>query len=170
MISLAIALQLALSPELDDFEAAVAALRDGVQAAAPIRRARQARAARVLDATGSTPVAGHDDPARTWRRGTGNSYRQRVLGPAYFSVAIGPAGALKLGQSFYGGQRARVVAFAADKSSALILSVRQDGAGAPCAASGGTWRCDWIPLYTGRVEIELINRGRKATNFVIVMQ
>ena len=163
----AVAFATAVGAQLDDrFDRAFAALRAGVAAKAPVQAEG---AARLLAALGAHAV-GTADPVAGWRgREVPVSYRERLLGPGYLSVALDGGQAFRLEQAFLAGQRARVAAFATAPGP-FDLTVQDDDGVRRCAAAGGSARCDWVPAYTSRVAIALENRDRKRATFFVMLK
>jgi len=149
----------------DDFTRTVAALRAVVSP----HDAASATAARTLQALGAHPLDGSAEAATARDAAQQPSYRERVLGPAYIDVTLQPGGTHVLEQSFLAGRRARVAAFAA-KPTRFRLGVEDGQQMRACSVRKGTANCDWVPTFTGRVRVNLLNAGNGPARFVIVMQ
>lgn len=128
-------------------------------------------AALLLDRIG--PEALTDDDAQTlsrWRASLPPGIpplRGRALGPGYRSAVLMPGAATELSQTFLGGRRAQIVVRVA-QGSALKLMVRDQSERTVCEAESDPVNCRWLPLYTQRHRIEIVNTGRKMARFYIV--
>jgi hypothetical protein len=119
------------------------------------------------------PEAQTDDDAQTlsrWRASLppGNPpLRGRALGPGYRSAVLMPGAATELSQTFLGGRNAQIVVRVAE-GSALKLMVRDQSERKVCEAESDPVNCRWLPLYTQRHRIEIVNTGRRTARFYIV--
>jgi hypothetical protein len=93
--------------------------------------------------------------------------RGRALGPAYRSAVLMPGAATQLNQTFLGGRSARIVVKIA-QGSALKLMVRDQAEREVCRADRDPVNCRWMPLYTQRHSIEIVNTGGATARFYIV--
>ncbi|SFG24520.1 hypothetical protein SAMN05518801_1123 [Novosphingobium sp. CF614] len=153
----------------DDFARTVAALRAGMSGEATGQAEQTAAAASALAALGAHPVEGAADLAAQWRGEASPAYRERVLGPAYLNITLQPGGRYALEQSFLAGRRARVAAFPTIPIR-FRLQVNDGDQERSCSVREGTANCDWVPVFTGRVRVKLMNAGKRPAKFVIVMQ
>lgn len=153
---------LASSP--DAFDRVTAAL------AASYTQAGRSHAGHVLTATGARPLDDGPDLALTWAHGRNRSpvYRERALGPAYKRVTIGSGAVVRFGQTFLAGRQARV-AIVPDMAGRFELGVTDDDGAVQCAARRAG-RCDWVPLWTTRFQIELKNPGPNAASCYIIVE
>lgn len=130
-----------------------------------------ARAARRLERMAPAPQTEADDAAmRRWLAGLppdSAPLRGRALGPAYRSVALEPGAATRLAQTFLGGRSARIVVKVM-QGEAPHLMVRDQSAREVCRADRDPVTCRWMPLYTQRHQIEIVNDGREMSRFYIV--
>lgn len=149
----------------DDFTRTVAALR----AVLSTQDAANGAAARTLLALGAHPLEGAANAAGGANATQQPAYRERVLGPAYIDVTLQPGGKHVLEQSFLAGRRARVAAFATNPTR-FRLGVEDGRQARSCGVRKGTANCDWVPTFTGRVRVNLMNAGKSPARFVIVMQ
>jgi hypothetical protein len=129
------------------------------------------KAALLIDRLGPEPQT--DDDAQTlsrWRTslppGT-PPLRGRALGPGYRSAVLMPGAATELSQTFLGGRNAQIVVRVAE-GSALKLMVRDQSERKVCEAESDPVNCRWLPLYTQRHRIEIVNTGRRMARFYIV--
>lgn len=163
------------------FDRVVAALQAG-QAAEAIGGHRQAatlRAAAVtLVVAGATPAAGSEDLAEHWQSVAARSdsngapvaaYRNRALGPAYRTVNLPGGGKAVFDQVFLAGQRARVSVVPVNKSG-FQLTVDDDDNRAVCTNAAVGNRCEWIPSWTTRFRVNLVNPGVGAGVYYLVVQ
>lgn len=129
------------------------------------------RAASLLERLGATPQTDTDAAAMTrWLAslpGDAAPLRGRALGPAYRSGMLEPGGATQLHQTFLGGRSARIV-LRVSKGPALRLVVSDQSNRQVCAVNDDPVTCRWMPLYTQRHRIEIVNTGRDQTEFFIV--
>lgn len=153
----------------DDFSRTVAALRAGVRGELRHAPQQMAHAASVLSALGARPLDGAADPAAEWGGAKQVAYRERVLGPAYLNVTVEPGKRYALEQSFLAGRRARIAAFPTSPVRFQLL-VNDGERDRSCDVRQGTANCDWVPVFTGRVRVNLLNSGKRPAKFVIVMQ
>lgn len=168
MAAVALVFLMGAGPQ-DDFARTVTALRAGVRG--EMRRAPEqtAKAAAVLSALGAHPLDGAADPAAGWGGNAQVAYRERVLGPAYLNVTVEPGQRYALEQSFLAGRRARIAAFPTSPARFQLL-VNDGERDRSCDVRQGTANCDWVPVFTGRVRVNLLNSGKRPAKFVIVMQ
>lgn len=153
----------------DDFSRTVTALRAGVRGEIRRNPEQTAKAASSLSALGAHPWDGTADLAAGWKEATQGAYRERVLGPAYLHVMIEPGEHYALEQSFLAGRRARIAAFPTSPTRFQLL-VNDGERDHSCDVHRGTANCDWVPVFTGRVRVNLLNSGKRPAKFVIVMQ
>lgn len=93
--------------------------------------------------------------------------RGRALGPGYRSAVLMPGAATQLSQTFLGGRSAQIVVRIA-QGSALKLMVRDQAMREVCRANRNPAQCQWVPLYTQRHSIEVVNTGREVSRIYIV--
>lgn len=130
-----------------------------------------AQAAQRLERLAPAPQT--DDDAERLRRWLTNlpadasPMRGRALGPAYRSVALPPGAATQLNQTFLGGRSAQIVVKVI-AGTAPDLKVRDQSAREVCRAGKDPVTCRWMPLYTQRHNIEIVNEGRAMSKFYIV--
>jgi len=136
-------------------------------------RKRLAAVLRALDGLGARPAEGLDDRLAGWRRTAGSlrepPMRGRVLGPAYRNGQLSPGASVRLAQLFDGGRAARVAVAAPGKGALDFIVLDADNKPVCPPASVGTQLCQWTPLYSGRYEIVLVNRGLKPAGYYLVI-
>jgi hypothetical protein len=93
--------------------------------------------------------------------------RGRALGPGYRSAVLMPGATTQLNQTFLGGRSARIVVKIAE-GSALKLMVRDQSELEVCRAERTPVNCRWVPLYTQRHNIKIVNTGGAMARFYIV--
>jgi len=155
---LAAGIAAAAAAPADDFDRVAAALEAGTSAETAGQPSRLHGAALALAATGAVPVDGQEDLARRWQGASGPpTYRERALGPAYRAITIRAGATATFQQTFLAGQRARV-AVVGLKRSTFVLSVTDDGNIGVCARTSRA-TCEWIPLWTTRFKLNVVNSG-----------
>jgi hypothetical protein len=156
----------------DAFSRAVAGLRSGSAAEAAHDRVRLGSAVRQLEASGAHPMDGGDDPVKSWRAqagvANGPAYRDRALGPAYRHIALARAATIHFEQVFLAGQRARIAVVPMRRAAARLRVQDEDGHQVCTAASTGG--CDWVPVWTTRFRVDVVNTGPQAAEYIVVIQ
>jgi len=161
-------------PDADDPLGAAAALlvaAEETDAAhrAPLIARLDALAVAVLPDTG-------DDPLGQWRRenGAGSGaaggpvYRGRTLGPGYRRARLAAGQRLVIDQIFNAGERAEMAA-QTRAGQAVELAVANGQARKVCEARASPdARCRWVPIFTERFQITLINRGTGPASIYLV--
>ena len=150
------------------FDRAVAALTSGAaELGRPGTRLREAGT--TLLVLGAKPIAGEDLGVR-WSKGAKlpPPYRNRALGPGYRSVSLARGDAAHFEQVFLAGQRAQV-ALVPFNQSEFRLDVSDDRGSRQCAVPTAM-RCSWIPLWTTRYRIDVVNIGKRPGTSYLVMQ
>ena len=162
----------------DPVDAVALALARGVAGEQAGDSEAMLKAAAALEDFGARPAADNPDFAKRWqteahrrgesRRGSG-PYRGRALGPAYRSGVLRAGQSLVTEQIFLAGQTARVALVPQPSRSLALRIVTTDDiivcdrdAAAPRAA------CDWLPTFTTRVRIHVVNRGSEPARFFLV--
>jgi hypothetical protein len=132
-------------------------------------------AARALELLGARPVEEGEDLATRWRGIArtlgveGQVYRGRALGPAYRRGTLGPRAALVTEQVFLAGQKA-VVAVAPQPGRTLEMQISESERSRICARSiaGPRGSCSWLPVFTRRVTIRVVNPGDQPVGYYLV--
>ena len=94
--------------------------------------------------------------------------RGRALGPAYRSAALDPGATTQLNQTFLGGRSAQIV-LRVSRGPTPRLVVRDQSDRQVCkVAADDPLKCRWVPIYTQRHSIEIVNTGPKMSEFYIV--
>lgn len=151
------------------------ALADAADAEARGDTKTLARAVQVIDGSGSRPLeASPSDPVPAWRdaaRGEASPpYRGRPLGPGYRSGKLGVGGRESFSQLFLSGTGA-TIALSAPTGDKLALRVLDPQARPICTdESGRGGLCKWVPLFTQRYTIEVMNRGAGDARYFLVVQ
>lgn len=114
-----------------------------------------------------------DDPLSGWRAqstAAGPVYRGRALGPAYRRARIAPGERMQIEQIFYAGERAEIAAQSSG-GQPVALEIRNPRTGKVCAAElSPKASCAWLPLFTERFSIELVNQSRDQASVYIVFR
>lgn len=151
------------------------ALADAADAEARGDTRTLAKAVQIIDGSGSRPLeASPTDPVPAWRdaaRGEASPpYRGRPLGPGYRSGKLGVGGRESFSQLFLSGTGA-TIALSAPTGDKLALRVLDPQAKPICTdESGRGGLCKWIPLFTQRYTIEVMNRGAGDARYFLVVQ
>lgn len=147
------------------------ALLMAVQAERTQDKAALAQAALRLEQLGPNPQTEQDGAAmQRWLSslpGDAKPMRGRALGPAYRSGALNPGAITQLNQTFLGGRAAQIV-LRVSRGPAPRLVVRDQSDRQVCKASDDPIKCRWVPLYTQRHSIEIVNAGPEMSEFYIV--
>lgn len=161
----------ASSDPLEDAAAALAAAEAAGSTAARAPWLRRLDALRVAAAEDTG-----DDPLSAWRAEAAPgeapvpTFRGRALGPAYRHATIAPGKRMQIEQIFYAGQRAEIAAQSQD-GQPVALAIRDKRQEPVCAASlAPSANCQWMPLFTERFSIELVNNGGKPASVYIVFR
>lgn len=130
-----------------------------------------AKAALLLDRLGPEAQTDADAEALSrWRASLPADLpplRGRALGPGYRSAMLMPGAATQLHQTFLGGRRAQIVVRVAQGSPPKLL-VRDQSEREVCRADRNPVNCRWMPLYTQRHSIEIVNAGPEMSRIYIV--
>lgn len=151
------------------------ALADAADAAGRGDTKSLAKAVQLIDGSGSHPLeASPSDPLPAWRaaaRGDATPpYRGRPLGPGYRSGKLGVGGRESFSQLFLSGSAA-TIALSAPTGDKLALRVLDPQSKPICTdESGRGGLCKWVPLFTQRYTIEVMNRGAGDARYFLVVQ
>lgn len=128
-------------------------------------------AAGQLDRLGAAPLDAADQAVLArWRAalpGDAAPMRGRTLGPAYRSGKLAPGAVSELNQTFFGGRSAAIVVRTLAGPAPQVV-VEDQAKRAVCRASDDPATCSWVPLYTQRHLIRIVNSGRGVSEFYIV--
>jgi hypothetical protein len=175
-VLLATLLGAASATTADPTEAICNALARGMAAEASGDAKGLLASAHQLDAAGARPVAGEVDMAGRWRtlaeaRGIKDEavpYRGRALGPAYRRGRLDPGAALATDQLFLAGQKA-VVSLVPEPGRKLSMQVAEpERSICEVAAQAPRAACAWLPLFTTRVKIRVVNRSLAPATYYLV--
>lgn len=153
-----------------DAERLAMALVDADQAYARGDNARLAEALRRFDALGGRPLDETDPEIGRWRQAANQAppMRGRSLGPGYRSGQLSPGRSEQLEQVFLSGKRASV-ALSAPSGARLKLEVQDRKDEAVCGREGNPNHCHWVPLFTDRYRITIVNPGQSAVRYFLVV-
>lgn len=130
-----------------------------------------ARATLQLERLGATPQTEADSAVMLrWRASLpadSQPLRGRALGPAYRSAMLDAGASTQLNQTFLGGRSAQIVLKVA-RGPAPRLVVRDQSDRQVCKADDDPVKCRWVPIYTQRHSIEIVNNGPGVSEFYIV--
>lgn len=164
----------------DPHDRVVQALTDGNRAVARRDAKMLDRSQRLLVTLGAQPREGTPDLTRHWRAEADRLARRpfpdvaplrgRVLGSGYQAATLPKGGSLTLEQIFLGGQKAKV-SVVPNSPAELALSVSEGEAAPLCArrAAQTPASCAWLPIWTTRYRIRIVNRGTKPAPVYIVV-
>lgn len=130
------------------------------------------QAATRLEQLGAKPDTAADEATmqRWFARlpADGAAMRGRALGPAYRSAALDPGATTQLNQTFLGGRSAQIV-LRVSRGPTPWLVVRDQSERQVCKViADDPLKCRWVPVYTQRHSIEIINTGPQMSEFYIV--
>ena len=133
---------------------------------------RLAEHVRAIELAGARPFDPPGEAAlQAWRSALPPEQRPmrgRVLGPAYISGRLAPGGKLRPEQVMLGGKPVSVAAGTAPRTGLRLRIARADG-NMVCEQSPAHAReCRFIPAYTQRYRIELVNSGARDARYHIV--
>lgn len=160
----------AVETNLSDTERLAVALVDADDAFARGDKARLADALRRFDSLGGKPLGASDPELERWRRAANQAppMRGRSLGPGYRSGQLSPGRSEQLEQVFLSGKRASV-ALSAPSGARLKLEVQDRRDEAVCGKEGNPNHCQWVPLFTDRYRITIVNPGQTAVRYFLVV-
>lgn len=155
----------------DKAESVAAALLAADKAERTGDGAALARAVQQLESLGASPQNETDAAARKrWLASLppdAAPMRGRALGPAYRSGVLDAGAATQLHQTFLGGRSAQIV-LRVSRGQAPQLVVRDQSGRQVCAVDDDPMKCRWVPLYTQRHRIEIVNTGSEQSEFFLV--
>jgi hypothetical protein len=130
------------------------------------------QAAIRLEQLGAKPETAADEAAmqRWFARlpADAAAMRGRALGPAYRSAVLDPGATTQLNQTFLGGRSAQIV-LRVSRGPTPRLVVRDQSERQVCkVVADDPLKCRWVPVYTQRHSIEIVNTGPKMSEFYIV--
>ncbi len=163
----------AATPETS-FGRVAAALAAGSVAEAVGDRGALRDAASLLVSAGAVPADGEEDLSRRWGSAQSTSprpvptYRDRALGPAYRALSLPAGSAAIFQQTFLAGQRARIAVIGVRRSD-FLLSVTDDGDVKICETTSRA-ACDWVPPWTTRFKLRVVNSGKVPGTYYLLIQ
>ncbi len=150
-----------------------AALDEAAQADASGNKAALSHAVAVLDRTGAHALDGGIDPLPAWRARAGNApppMRGSPLGPGYRSGRISVGGRDSFAQLFLSGTGASI-ALSSPSGDRVSLRVLDPQAHPICDDGNKKDRmCRWVPLFTQRYTIEVLNTGASDARYFLVVE
>jgi hypothetical protein len=113
-----------------------------------------------------------EDRLAEWRAQTPPAaapvFRGRTLGPGYRRAQLAAGERLVLDQVFYAGERAELAAQARG-GQPVVLAITNPQSQNVCEAQLTPHaRCRWLPIYTERFQITLVNRGETPASVYLV--
>jgi hypothetical protein len=177
MRAMILPLMLLVLPQEEPIDAVSLALAQGIAAEAANDSHALLAAAQRLEALGARASGGAPSVPTQWRalagqrgvRSTAIPYRGRALGPAYRAGVLEPGAAMTTEQVFLAGQKA-VVALVPHAARTLDLKVSAGDRTNLCARPAEPPRvtCSWLPIFTTRVQIQVVNRSTAPARFYLV--
>jgi hypothetical protein len=126
----------------------------------------------TIAALGAHPL---DDAAQStlalWQRKApdqGPPLRGRTLGPGYRHGTLDAGADLRIEQTFLSGQKA-TIALSSPDAAQLRLQVIDGASQAICQHTASRPSCEWVPMFTQRHMIHVINPGRRKARFYLVV-
>ena len=170
---------LRFAPSADSQTEISAAIIAGLKAEAHHDAAQMLNAAARLSAWGAHPQGDQPDLAQRWQaraiqlgaRPSTAALRGRALGPGYRHLTLGASQTFSTEQTFLAGQRATIHVAASRDAKLRVMATSSDGAEA-CSqtkiADHGSADCAWIPIWTDRTKITIINTGLQPQTAVLL--
>ena len=168
---------LAAAPQQDRVGVVAAALERGAAGEQSQDGEAMLQAAVALQALGARPATGEVDLVTHWlaearRRGAkvqaSAPYRGRALGPAYRRGVLGAGETLVTEQVFLAGQTAQVALVPEAARSLAIRIIAPDHKNLCERVAAPRAACDWLPMFTSRVRIDIVNRGNQSARYFLV--
>ena len=155
-------------------ERVAAALAEAAAADASGDAATLAHAVGVLERRGAHALeVSADDPVPVWRAKAGNTtppMRGSALGPGYRSGRISVGARDSFAQLFLSGTGA-TIALSAPTGDRVSLRVLDPQAKPICDEANKKDRmCRWVPLFTQRYTIEVVNNGASDARYFLVVE
>lgn len=157
---------------LDPAEHVALALAEADSAAEAGEPDRLARAVRIVEGFAARPLEGSDDPLPGWREQAGDlgpPMRGSPLGPGYRRGRLEAGEAARIQQLFLSGERAKIV-LSAPNGAALALRVLDAREAEICGRKGTPNHCQWVPVFTQRYSIEIVNRSSAPARYYLVVE
>ena len=158
-----------LAPDANASERLVAALTDAQEAMATGDPLALGAALAAIEGLGGRPAGEEEQrlldgwkavaPAQSPTRG-------RLRGPAFRSGTIAPGASMTIEQAFLAGQKAEVAVEATGAEIALSIA---DESETLCSRSGARASCTWVPIFTRRHAIRIVNRGGQPARYHLAM-
>jgi hypothetical protein len=174
-VLLAVALAGAAQPQ-SAVDAVSLAVARGIEAEQAGDGRAMLAAARRLEALGARPAPDGENLAQHWRRlararGVKDPtppVRGRALGPAYARGVLAPGRSFATEQLFLAGQKAEV-ALVPQRGRSLAFRL-EAGEKRICERTAQAPRasCAWLPVFTSRVAIRVLNPSRDSVAYVLV--
>lgn len=149
------------------------ALAEAREASASGDTTRLSRAVAVLDRAGAKPVDGWTgtDPVPAWREKLDPGappLRGSPLGPGYRCGQLLGGASDRFDQVFLSGRKAKI-ALSAPGNAPVALRIFDSQRKTVCTTSAMHRACNWVPLFTQRYTIEVINTGARNADYFIVV-
>ena len=176
LVALAAFAVLAAAPPQDSVDDVSLAIARGMAAEAAGDGTAMLGAARSLEALGARPSAASADLAIHWRRAaaargvrdTLPPVRGRALGPAYSEGVLQPRARLSTEQVFLAGQRAEIALVPQPGRGLTIRIAARDRQICRRSVAAPRATCAWLPVFTQRVAIDVVNPGPLPARYYLV--
>ncbi len=101
-------------------------------------------------------------------------FRGRILGPSYRRGILPPGSTTITAQTYLSGQKAKVTVvgqmIGKRTKPNLRLEIRHSSGKPVCLRppAGSTSGCEWLPLFSARYEITIINKGSQPVRYTLI--
>ncbi len=164
-------LAIAAEGPASDAERLALALAAADEAFARDDKTQLTAALRRIDALDATPLDENATELTQWRQAADLTppTRGRPLGPGFRSGEISPGRSEQLEQVFLSGERASI-ALSSPSKAQLTLEVHNRREEPVCDARRGSNHCQWVPIFTDRYRIRIVNSGQTAVRYFLVIE
>jgi hypothetical protein len=154
-----------------DAERLALALAEADDAFESGHRSQLTAALRRIDALDAAPLDENATQLARWRQAADVSppTRGRPLGPGFRSGEISPGRSEQLEQVFLSGERASI-ALSSPGKARLTLEVHDRREEPVCGGQRSPNHCQWVPIFTDRYRIRIVNSGQTAARYFLVIE
>ena len=149
------------------------ALADAHVASASGDAGRLSQAVSLIERSGARPAEGWNgsDPVPAWRDRLGpdtRPMRGSPLGPGYRCGQLIGGASERFDQVFLSGRKAKI-ALSTPGNAPVALRVFDADRKPVCSTSTMHRACNWIPMFTQRYTIEVVNTGPRDADYFLVV-